>query len=52
MTAFLISYKEINALKVNKNKSREFLLMNLTYSLFMQWRCDFWNSLAFDPTDE
>ena len=52
MTEFFISSLQMKAFNVNKNKSREFLLKNLTSNLFTQWTCDFWNSLVFVPADE
>lgn len=53
ITEFRMSYLQINALKVKRNKSREFLLKNLIYNLLIQCMCDFWNNLDFadNPDD-
>ena len=47
-----MSYLQMNALNVNKNKSLELRLKNLTSNLLTQCVCDFWNSLDFADTPE
>ena len=52
MIEFFISSLQMNALNVNKKKSRELLLKNRVYNLLMQWEYDFWNSLVLDDIAE
>lgn len=52
ITEFRMSYLQINARSVNRNKSRELRLKNLTYNLFTQCECDFWNNLDFADTPD
>lgn len=47
ITEFRMSYLQINARNVNRNRSRELRLKNLTYNLFTQCEWDFWNNLDF-----
>jgi hypothetical protein len=48
MAEFFISSLQTNAPLVNRNKSLEWRLMNLSYILLTHGPWDFWNSLIFD----
>lgn len=52
MIEFFISSLQINALKLNKKRSRELLLKNLVYNLLIQFEYDFWNSLFLEDIAE
>ena len=52
MTEFFISSLQMNALKVNKNKSLALRVKNLSYNLFTQCVCDRWNSFVLDVIED
>ena len=47
-----MSYLQMNALILKRNKSRDERLKKRTYILFMQCTCDRWNSFVFDEADD
>jgi hypothetical protein len=47
-----MSYLQMNARRVNKNKSREIRLRKRSYILLGQWMCERWNKRFFEDTAE